>query len=95
VTKADLVEMVANKTGFTKTETAVIIESFLNTIKDVMMEGHTIEIRRFGSFKLKERKPRTARNPKTGRPVDVDKRVVPVFKPSKIFKDQITDNDSE
>ncbi len=92
MTKADLVEKVAEKTGFTKTETAVIIESFLTVIKDVMKEGHTIEIRRFGSFKLKERKPRIARNPKTGRPVQVEKRVVPVFKPSKIFKDEIADN---
>ena len=92
MTKADLVEKVAEKTGFTKTETAVIIESFLTVIKDVMKEGHTIEIRRFGSFKLKERKPRVARNPKTGKPVEVEKRVVPVFKPSKIFKDEIADN---
>ena len=92
MTKADLVEIVANKTGFTKTETAVIIESFLSTIKEVMMDGNTIEIRRFGSFKLKSRKPRIARNPKTGKPVEVSERVVPVFKPSKIFKDKVIDN---
>lgn len=92
MTKAELVEIVADRTGFTKTETAVIIENFLNVVKDVMMEGNTIEIRRFGSFKLKERKPRVARNPKTGNPVDVEMRVVPVFKPSKIFKDQIIKN---
>ncbi|MFP4458142.1 MAG: HU family DNA-binding protein [Candidatus Zixiibacteriota bacterium] len=95
MTKADLVEIVAERTGFTKTETAVIIESFLNSVKDVMSDGNTIEIRRFGSFKLKERKPRVARNPKTGKPVDVAKRVVPVFKPSKIFKDLIAKNVKE
>ncbi len=86
ITKAGLVERVAELTGFTKTETSVICEGFLQAIKDVMSEGHDIEIRRFGTFKLKTRKPRIARNPRTGDPVPIKKRVVPVFKPSKAFK---------
>lgn len=86
VTKADLVERVADMTGFTKTETAVICEGLLQAIKDVMAEGSNIEIRRFGTFKLKSRKPRIARNPRTGEPVPIKERVIPVFKPSKAFK---------
>lgn len=86
VTKADLVERVAEMTGFTKTETAVICEGLLEAIKDVMAEGNDIEIRRFGTFKLKQRKPRIARNPRTGEPVPIKERIVPVFKPSKAFK---------
>ena len=86
VTKADLVERVADMTGFTKTETAVICEGFLQAIKDVMAEGNNIEIRRFGTFKLKSRKPRIARNPRTGEPVPIKRRIIPVFKPSKAFK---------
>ncbi len=86
VTKADLVERVADMTGFTKTETAVICEGFLQAIKDVMAEGKNIEIRRFGTFKLKSRKPRIARNPRTGDPVPIKRRIIPVFKPSKAFK---------
>ncbi len=86
VTKADLVERVAEMTGFTKTETAVICESFLAAIKEVMAEGANIEIRRFGTFKLKARRPRIARNPRTGDPVPITERVIPVFKPSKAFK---------
>ena len=89
VTKADLVERVAEMTGFTKTETSVICEGFLNAIKDVMAEGNDIEIRRFGTFKLKTRKPRIARNPRTGDPVPIKERVIPVFKPSKAFKKSI------
>ncbi len=89
VTKADLVERVAEMTGFTKTETAVICEGLLQAIKEVMAEGNNIEIRRFGTFKLKTRKPRVARNPRTGDPVPIKKRNVPVFKPSKAFKDLV------
>lgn len=89
VTKADLVERVAEMTGFTKTETAVICEGLLQAIKDVMAEGNNIEIRRFGTFKLKTRKPRVARNPRTGEPVPIEKRNVPVFKPSKAFKELV------
>jgi nucleoid DNA-binding protein len=86
VTKADLVERVAEMTGFTKTETAVICEGLLKAIRDVMAEGKDIEIRRFGTFKLKKRRPRIARNPRTGSPVPIKDRIIPVFKPSKAFK---------
>jgi DNA-binding protein HU-beta len=86
ITKADLVERVAEMTGFTKTETAVICEGLLKAIRDVMAEGKDIEIRRFGTFKLKKRKPRIARNPRTGSPVPIKDRVIPVFKPSRAFK---------
>ena len=88
-TKADLVERVADMTGFTKTETAVICEGLLKAVKDVMAEGNNIEIRRFGTWKLKRRKSRVARNPRTGDPVPIPERIVPVFKPSKAFKNKI------
>ena len=55
----------------------------LNAIKDAMAEHKNIEIRGFGTFKVRERKSRLARNPRTGDPVEVPPRAVPVFKPSK------------
>ena len=90
MTKADLVEIVAERTGFTKTDVHVICDSLLDIIREVMAGGSNIEIRRFGTFKLKIRKPRMARNPRTGDAVPIGLRVVPVFKPSNEFKDQIT-----
>ena len=89
MTKADLVEIVAERTGFTKTDVHVICDTLLEVIKEVMSDGANLEIRRFGTFKLKMRKPRKARNPRTGDPVPIGKRVVPVFKPSNEFKEQI------
>ena len=86
MTKAELVEKVAAATGFTKTETTVICENFLDAIKSALGAGHNIEIRKFGTFKIKKRKPRIARNPRTGDAVPISERFIPVFKPSNEFK---------
>ena len=90
MTKADLVEQVAEKTGLTRTDVAVVVDSFLDTIKKTMEDGHNIEMRGFGTFKIKLRKARKARNPRTGDVVPVPDRKVPVFKPSNEFKNMIT-----
>lgn len=90
VTKADLVEKVAEKTGLTRTDVAVVVDSFLDTVKKAVENGHNIEIRGFGTFKIKVRKARKARNPRTGDVVPVPDRKVPVFKPSNEFKNMIT-----
>jgi integration host factor subunit beta len=85
MTKADLVQKVADQIGpgVTKRDCAVVVDAFLNSIKDAMGEHQNIEIRGFGTFKVRERKSRLARNPRTGDPVEVPPRAVPVFKPSK------------
>ena len=90
MTKADLVEMVAEKTGLTRTDVAVVVDAFLESIKKTMEEGNNIEIRGFGTFKIKPRKARKARNPRTGEEVPVPDRKVPVFRPSSEFKTLIT-----
>ena len=92
VTKADLVERVAEKTGLTRTDVAVVVDSFLDTVKKSLEAGHGIEIRGFGTFKVKQRKARTARNPRTGDPVQLPPRKVAVFKVSKELKDRISRN---
>ncbi len=86
MTKADLVETVAGKTGLTKTDVAAVVDNFLDAIKDALESGNNIEIRGFGTFKVKVRKARKARNPRTGDEVPVPDRKVPVFKPSNEFK---------
>ena len=66
MTKADIVNRVAQATGVTKLETEILIDSFFKTIADCLSEGAHFEIRGFGTFKVKERKPRITRNPRTG-----------------------------
>lgn len=87
MTKADIVDRVAAGTGLTKLETEAIIEGFFSTVIDALKNGHGIEIRGFGSYKVKKKKPRNARNPKTGEKVFVDEHYVPTFKFSKEFKE--------
>lgn len=89
MTKADLVEKIAEKTGLTRTDVSVVVDGFLDAVRNSMKEGKNIEIRGFGTFKIKSRKARKARNPRTGEEVPVPDRKVPVFKPSNEFKELI------
>ena len=91
MTKADLVEQVAEAIGpgITKKDCALVVDGFLNAVKRAMVEGDNIEIRGFGTFKVRRRKSRMARNPRTGDPVKVPARAVPVFKPSKHFSGKV------
>src|SRR5690606_5830967 len=89
MTKADLVERVtasiARTSGplISKKDCARVVDAFLDAIKEALQEQHNIEVRGFGTFKIRHRKTRMARNPRTGEPVEVSARPVPVFKPSK------------
>ena len=95
MTKADLVESVyeAIGPGVTKKDCAAIIDAFLGAVKQALATGEHIEIRGFGTFKVRRRRPRLARNPRTGEPVRVPARAVPVFKPSRLFKDEVARQD--
>ena len=87
MTKADIVDKVANGTGLTKLETEAISEGFLTTVIEALREGKGIEIRGFGSYKVKKKNARNARNPKSGQKVFVPEHFVPTFKFSKDFKE--------
>jgi len=89
MTKADLVDIVAQGTGLTKIETEAVIEGFFNSVIESLRTGKGIEIRGFGTYKVKKKKARYARNPKTGDKVYVPDHFVPVFKFSKDFKDHV------
>lgn len=89
MTKADLVERVTEAIERTsgpmisKKDCARVVDAFLDAIRDALREQKNIEVRGFGTFKIRQRKTRMARNPRTGAPVEVSARPVPVFKPSK------------
>jgi len=91
MTKADLVQQVSESIGpgVTKKDCAVVVDAFLSAVKDALAEHENIEIRGFGSFKVRARKSRLARNPRTGEPVEVPPRTVPVFKPSKDLRELV------
>lgn len=97
MTKADLVEQVADAIGpgITKKDCALVVDGLLNAIKNALAQHEHIEIRGFGTFKVRERKSRMARNPRTGDPVKVPSRMVPVFKPSKEMRNQVAEGDED
>ena len=92
MTKADLVEQVVDVVGprVTKKDCGLVVDAFLAAVKDALERGEGIEIRGFGTFKVRHRKARTARNPKTGEPVEVPARAAPVFQPSIFLRDRVT-----
>jgi len=92
MTKADLVKAIAADTGIVRKDVALVVDTMLELIKEKMKQGNHLEIRQFGTFKLKVRKQRLGRNPKTNVTVDVPERVVPTFKFSKEFKTDILQN---
>lgn len=86
ITKKDIVEQIAIRTGLTQVDTKIIVECFLDSIARALTEGNNIEIRGFGRFKVREKRARTARNPRTGEPVEVKSGIKPIFEPSKELK---------
>ena len=91
MTKAELVEQAAGAVGrrITKKDCGLVVDAFLDAVKETLARADHIEIRGFGTFKVRHRKARTARNPKTGEPVEVPPRVAPVFKPSSHFRGRV------
>lgn len=89
MTKADIVDEISKATGLTKIETKTVVDGVFASIISAIAEGKRIELRGFGVFKHKSRKPRMARNPKTGEEVPLEKRYVPVFKPSPDFLNKV------
>ncbi len=92
MTKADLVQRAADTIGLrvTKKDCGLVVDAFLDAVKDALERGEGIEIRGFGTFKVRHRKARTARNPKTGAPVRVAARAAPAFQPSRLLRDRVT-----
>ena len=89
MTKAELVDEVAKVVQLTKKQAETIVNIVFDSIVDSLRAGQKIELRGFGSFRLRKREPRKGRNPKTGDKVDVPPKKVPYFKPGKELKELI------
>lgn len=88
--KSDLIEIVSGKlSGLAHRDVEIIINQIFDTMTSSLMKGDRIEIRGFGSFEIRVRKPRMGRNPKTGTNVDVAERRVPFFKVGKELKERV------
>lgn len=93
MTKADLVESVYLKTGFSKKESADIVEMVFDLMKDTLQNGEKIKIAGFGNFVVKDKATRRGRNPQTGDEIKISSRRILTFKPSQVLKGSINDNE--
>ncbi len=89
MTKAELVEKLTGVNGLTRRDGEVIVETIFDAVIAALKGGDKIEIRGFGSFRIRQRNPRIGRNPKTGERVEVPAKKVPYFKPSKELRDLV------
>ena len=91
MTKADLVEEVVRVTEVSKKHAEIIVNTVFSSIIEALRSEDKIELRGFGSFRVRRRRPRQGRNPKTGDHVAVPEKRIPYFKPGRELKDLIND----
>lgn len=89
MTKAELVEEVSRSADLSKKDAEVVVDTVFQSVIDALHRGDKVELRGFGSFRLRQRESRRGRNPKTGDAVDVPPKSVPYFKPGKELRDLI------
>ena len=89
MTKADIICEVSDSTGLTKVEIEAVLEGVVVSISNSLKRGERVDIRGFGSFIVKQRAARDARNPATREIVKLNERFIPAFKVSKILKEVV------
>jgi integration host factor subunit alpha len=89
MTKADMVEKIYEKVGFSKKESAELVEAVFDIIKGTLEKGEKIKIAGFGNFVVKEKADRRGRNPQTGEEITISARKILTFKPSQVLKSSI------
>lgn len=86
MTKADIIEQIYEKVGFSKKESAEIVEMVFDTMKETLERGEKIKISGFGNFVVRQKRPRIGRNPQTGEEIEITARKVLTFRPSQVLK---------
>ena len=93
MTKADVINEIAERTGLEKTDVSATVESFFTVVKDSLADGENIYVRGFGSFINKKRAKKIARNISKNTAIVIDEHYIPSFKPSKMFVEKIKTSD--
>lgn len=89
MTKSDIVKGIAQKTGISKTDTQLVIDVYMESIRDAVKKGEKVYLRKFGTFQTKQRAKRVTHNIHTQKKVVLPMRKVPIFKPSSLFLQEV------
>ncbi len=92
MTKAEIVADIANKTGIEKVAVQAVVESFMDSLKETMVNGENVYLRGFGSFIIKERAEKTGRNISKNTTIVIPAHKIPAFKPAKSFVNEVKSN---
>jgi DNA-binding protein HU-beta len=92
MTKAEIVADIANKTGIEKVAVQAVVESFMESVKETMVNGENVYLRGFGSFIIKERAEKTGRNISKNTTIVIPAHKIPAFKPAKTFVNEVKSN---
>lgn len=92
MTKADIVEMIYERVGFSKKESAELVETIFEVIKEALVEGEKVKFSGFGNFLVREKNARKGRNPQTGEEIQLAARRVLTFKPSLVLKTALNES---
>ncbi|HHY98389.1 MAG TPA: HU family DNA-binding protein [Firmicutes bacterium] len=90
MTKAELVDKIAAKTGMTKKDSAAALDAVLDSVAESLKNGDKVSLVGFGSFEVRKRAARTGRDPRTGQEIKIEARKVPVFRAGKALKDAVS-----
>lgn len=90
--KSELIRTLAEKNDIPMDYATIVVNTFFQSIKDAMIQGDRVEIRGFGSFKVKDYQGYKGRNPKTGQSVEVKPKRLPFFRPGKELKDHLNED---
>jgi integration host factor subunit alpha len=93
MTKADIVEKVYQKIGFSKKEASELVELVFSSLKDVLQRGDKVKISGFGNFVVRGKNERVGRNPQTGEQIKISARRVLTFRPSQVLKAMLNGED--
>ena len=91
MTKADIVETIYERVGFSKKESAELVETVFDVIKDALVGGEKVKFSGFGNFIVREKNARKGRNPQTGEEIELEARRVLTFKPSLVLKNALNE----
>jgi integration host factor subunit alpha len=94
MTKVDIVEGINEKVGFSKKETAKIVDYIFDIIKDTLIKEDKIKISGFGNFVVRKKRSRRGRNPQTGNAIEITARRILAFKPSQVLKGSLNRKES-
>lgn len=94
MTKADIVELVYEKVGFSKKDVSAVVEAIFETIKNTLETNEKVKISGFGNFSVRQKRARRGRNPQTGGEITIDERKVMTFKASQLLKKMINTRQS-